>query len=134
MLNDEQIAQLLKNTRTIAVVGLSDKPWRPSYGVSAYMQRCGYHIIPVNPEIEESLGEKSLRSLDEIEDPIEIVNVFRDSEYIAELIEPAMNSGAQAIWMQEGVWDEKAARRAEQAGLGVVMNRCILKEHQRLIF
>jgi len=97
------------------------------------MQRCGYHIIPVNPEIEETLGQKSLRSLAEIEDPIEIVNVFRDSEHVAELIEPTIDRGAQAIWMQEGVWDDEAARRAERAGLGVVMDRCILKEHQRLV-
>jgi uncharacterized protein len=125
------IPELLKSARTIAVVGLSNRRFRPSYGVSEYMQRAGYRIIPVNPTLTEVLGEKCYASLDEVPDAIDIVNIFRRSEYVPEIVEAAIRKGAKAVWMQEGVVHEDAARRAREAGLFVVMDRCILKEHQR---
>ena len=114
------------------MVGLSNKRWRPSYGVSEYMQRAGYRIIPVNPEIDEALGEKSYPDLDSAPGPIDIVNVFRRSEAAPEIVEAAIRIGAKAVWMQEGVVHPAAAVRARAAGLIVVMDRCLLKEHQKL--
>ena len=128
-----QIAEILRSARIIAVVGLSGRRFRPSYGVSEYMQRAGYRIIPVNPGESEVLGEKCYPDLDSIPDPIDIVDIFRRSEYVPEIVEAAIRKGAKAVWMQEGVIHEAAARRAEAAGLLVVMNRCILKDHQRLV-
>jgi len=126
------ITDLLKNSRTIAVVGLSNKRTRPSYGVSEYMQRAGYRIIPVNPQESEVLGEKAYASLEDIPEPIDIVDVFRRSEFVPEIVDAAIRAGAKAIWLQEGVIHESAAEKARQAGLSVVMDRCILKEHRRL--
>jgi len=126
------IAELLANARVIAVVGLSSKKHRPSYGVSEYMQRAGYRIIPVNPNEESVLGEKAYPSLETIPERVDIVNIFRRPEFVPEIVEQAIRIGAQAIWMQEGVVHEEAAERARQAGLTVVMDRCILKEHRRL--
>lgn len=123
---------LLRTSRVIAVVGLSSKRWRPSYGVSEYMQRQGYRIIPVNPCESEVLGEKAYPDLDAVPGPVDIVNIFRRSEFVPEIVEAAIRKGARAIWMQEGVVHEEAARRAAQAGLVVVMDRCILKEHRKL--
>ena len=123
---------LLRNAKTIAVVGLSNRRSRPSYGVSEYMQSNGYRIIPVNPNEAEILGEKSWASLEKIPERVDIVDIFRRSEFVPEIVEAAIRKGAKAIWMQEGVIDEKAARRAAGAGLDVVMDRCILKEHSRL--
>ena len=125
-------AELLRAAGTIAVVGLSNKRFRASYGVSEYMQRQGYRIIPVNPGETEVLGEKSYPTLDDVPERIDIVNVFRRSEYVPEIVEAAIRKGAKAVWMQEGVEHEGAARKARSSGLEVVMNRCILKEHQRL--
>lgn len=125
-------SEILKNMHTIAVVGLSDRRVRPSYGVSEYMQRAGYRIIPVNPMVAEVLGEKAYATLDEIPEPVEIVNIFRRSEFVPELVDAAIRIGAKAIWMQEGVVNEEAAAKARAAGLAVVMDRCILKEHMRL--
>ena len=125
----EKIAELLKSAKTIAVVGLSDNPARTSYGVSAYMQSQGYRIIPVNPAISEALGEKAYPTLSEVPEKIDIVNVFRRSEYVPEVVEEAIRLGVPAIWMQEGVVHQEAAEKARQAGIFVVMNRCILKEH-----
>lgn len=130
----ERIAELLKSAKTIAVVGLSDNPARTSYGVSHYMQRQGYRIIPVNPGIAESLGEKAYASLQEVPDKIDIVNVFRRSEFVPEAVDEAIQVGAPAIWLQEGVIHEAAAEKARQAGIFVVMDRCILREHQRMKF
>lgn len=130
----ERIAELLKSAKTIAVVGLSDNPARTSYGVSHYMQRQGYRIIPVNPGIAESLGEKAYASLQEVPDKIDIVNVFRRSEFVPEAVDEAIQVGAPAIWLQEGVIHEAAAQKARQAGIFVVMDRCILREHQRMKF
>ena len=126
------IADLLRSAHTIAVVGLSNKRWRPSYGVSEYMQRAGYRIIPVNPKLEEALGEKCYPDVDSAPGPIDIVNIFRRSEAVPEIVDAAIRIGAKAVWMQEGVVHEPAAARARAAGLMVVMDRCLLKEHRKL--
>ncbi len=129
----ERIADLLQQARTIAVVGLTDSPLRPSYGVSSYMQSQGYRIIPVNPNITESLGEKAYASLLEVPEKIDIVNIFRRPEAVPEVVDQAIQLKVPAIWMQEGVVHEEAAERARQAGIFVVMDRCILKEHRRCV-
>jgi hypothetical protein len=123
---------LLRNAKTIAVVGLSSRRSRPSYGVSEYMQSRGYRIIPVNPKETQVLGEKCYPDLDSVPEPIDIVDIFRRSEFVPEIVEAAIRKGAKTIWMQEGVIHEAAARRAEEAGLKVFMDRCILKDHRRL--
>jgi predicted CoA-binding protein len=127
----DQITKLLLHAKTIAVVGLTDSPVRPSYGVSSYMQSQGYRIIPVNPHITESLGEKAYASLLDIPEKIEIVNIFRRPEAVPEIIEQAIQLKVPAIWMQEGVVHEAAADKARQAGIFVVMDKCILKEHRK---
>jgi uncharacterized protein len=127
----DEIGELLKRTKTIAVVGLSDSPLRPSYGVSAYMQSHGYKIIPVNPSIKGALGEKAVASLSEIEEKIDIVDVFRRSEYVPELVDEAIRLKVPAIWLQEDVIHAEAAEKARKAGIFVVMDKCILKEHRR---
>jgi predicted CoA-binding protein len=126
----DTIADLLKRSRTIAVVGLSNSPIRPSHGVSAYMQTHGYRIIPVNPEIKGSLGEKAYPALPEVKEKIDIVNIFRRPEFVEEIVDQAIDLKVPAIWMQEGVINEKAAKKARDAGIFVVMDRCILKEHR----
>ena len=128
----QTIRELLKTAHVIAVVGLSSRKHRPSFGVSEYMQRAGYRIIPINPNESSILGEKSYASLEDVPDKIDIVDIFRRSEFVPEIVEQAIRVGAGAVWMQEGVIHEEAAARAEAAGLTVVMDRCILKEHQRL--
>ena len=125
----DPIKELLKKARVIAVVGLSDNPLRPSHGVSAYMQQHGYRIIPVNPEIELSLGEKSYPSLLDVPEKIDIVNIFRRSEHMPGIVDQAIQLKVPAIWTQEQVVHEKAAEKARKAGIYVVMNECILKEH-----
>jgi predicted CoA-binding protein len=127
------IADILRSARTICVVGLSGKRFRPSYGVAEYLQRVGYRIIPVNPNESEVLGEKCYPDVDSIPDPIDIVDIFRRPVYVPEIVEAAIRHGAKAVWMQESVVHEAAALRAEAAGLAVVMDRCILKDHRRLI-
>ena len=127
-----QISKILHTARTIAVIGLSGKRFRPSYGVAEYMKRAGYRIIPVNPLETEVLGEKCYPDLDSIPEPVDIVDIFRRSEFVPEIVEAAIRVGAKAVWMQEGVVHEGAALRAAQAGLAVVMDRCILKDHRRL--
>jgi predicted CoA-binding protein len=131
----DPIADLLKRSQTIAVVGLSDNPLRPSYGVSAYMQSHGYRIIPVNPQIQECLGEQAYATLldipeKDVAERIDIVNIFRRPEYVEEIVDQAIQLKVSAIWMQEDVIHEKAAEKARQAGIFVVMDRCILKEHR----
>jgi predicted CoA-binding protein len=128
----KQLTEILEKSHTIAVVGLSGKRFRPSYGVAEYMQRAGYRIIPVNPREPEVLGERSYADLDSVPEPIDIVDIFRRSEFVPEIVEAAIRKGAKVIWMQEGVIHEDAARRAMEAGLAVVMDRCILKDHRRL--
>ena len=125
-------ASVLRSARTIAVVGLSSKRFRPSFGVAEYMQSSGYRIIPVNPFETEVLGEKAYPELDRVPGAVDIVDIFRRSEFVPEIVEAAIRIGARAIWMQEGVVHEEAAARARAAGLEVVMDRCILKEHRRL--
>ena len=129
----KRISEILHNSHTIAVVGLSGKRIRPSYGVAEYMQRAGYRIIPVNPAEQQVLGETSYPDLDSIPGPIDIVDIFRRPEFVPEIVEAAIRKGAKVIWMQEGVIHEDAARRATDAGLTVVMDRCILKDHRRLV-
>ena len=128
----KQISEILHTSRTIAVVGLSGKRFRPSYGVAEYLKRSGYRIIPVNPMETEVLGERAYPDLDSVPEPIDLVDIFRRSEFVPEIVEAAIRKGAKAIWMQEGVYHEAAAQRAEAAGLAVVMDRCILKDHRRL--
>lgn len=132
MMDDSEIAKLLQTAKTIAVVGLSGSPWRPSFGVTQYMQGQGYRIIPVNPNISESLGETAYERLEDVPEKIDVVNIFRRSEFAGEVVDSAIKLGVRWIWMQEGVVDAEAAARAEAAGTGVVMNRCILKYHRRL--
>lgn len=129
-----RISEILHTCRTIAVVGLSSKRFRPSYGVAEYLKRSGYRIIPVNPYETEVLGERCYPDLDSIPEPVDLVDIFRRSEFVPEIVEAAIRKGAKAVWMQEGVMHEAAARRAEAAGLAVVMDRCILKDHRRLAY
>ncbi|HTZ83045.1 MAG TPA: CoA-binding protein [Candidatus Acidoferrales bacterium] len=126
----DPIADLLKRAKTIAVVGLSCNPMRPSHGVSAYMQNHGYRIIPVNPRIKECLGEKAYASLLEAPGKIDIVNIFRRPEFVEGVVDQAIQLRVPAIWMQEEVIQERAAEKARKAGIFVVMDRCILKEHR----
>jgi len=129
-----QIAEILHSARTIAVVGLSSKRYRPSYGVAEYLKRAGYRIVPVNPLETEVLGEPAYPDLDSVPGPVDIVDIFRRSEFVPAVVEAAIRKGAKVVWMQEGVIHDGAARRAESAGLIVVMDRCILKDHRRLAF
>jgi predicted CoA-binding protein len=129
--SSDEIGALLNQAKTIAVVGLSDSPLRPSYGVSAYMQQYGYRIIPVNPNIRGALGEKAVASLSDIKEKIDVVDIFRRSEFVEDVVDEAIRLGVSAIWMQEGVIHEQAAQKAREAGIFVVMDRCILKEHKR---
>ena len=125
------IPEILAAYKTIAVVGLSSRKIRASYGVAAYMQRHGYRIIPVNPNESEVLGAKSYASLAEVTEKIDLVDVFRRSEEAGAAVDEAIAVGAKAVWLQEGVIDLAAAQRALDAGLLVVMDRCWLKEHVR---
>jgi uncharacterized protein len=126
----DPIAELLRRSRNIAVVGLSNNPMRPSHGVSAYMQSHGYRVIPVNPNIRECLGENAYPSLAEVPEKIDIVNIFRRPEFVEEVVEQAIQLKVPAIWMQEEVIHERAAEKARKAGIFVVMDLCILKEHR----
>ncbi|HVP47181.1 MAG TPA: CoA-binding protein [Bryobacteraceae bacterium] len=127
------LADILRSCHTIAVVGLSSKRYRPSFGVAEYMKDAGFRIIPVNPFESEVLGEKSYATLDSIPEPIDVVDIFRRSEFVPAIVEAAIRIGARAVWMQEGVIHEEAAEKARAAGLQVVMDRCILKEHRRML-
>src|SRR3954465_13888552 len=128
----DSIRELLKNSKTIAVVGLSDNPMRASHGVSAYMQTQGYRIIPVNPNCDFVLGEKAYASLVDVPEKIDIVNIFRRSEFVPPIVDQAIQLKVPGIWMQEGVVHEPAAQKAQEAGIFVVMDECILKEHRRI--
>ncbi len=134
MKQSDPISELLSRAKTIAVVGLSENPMRPRHGVSAYMQAVGYKIIPVNPQITEAMGEKSYPSLlempPEVAAKIDLVDVFRRSEYVDEIVEQAIQLKIPAIWLQEDVVNERAAEKARQSGIFVVMDLCILKEHR----
>jgi predicted CoA-binding protein len=126
----DPVTRALQTAKTIAVVGLSNSPFRPSHGVAAYMQSHGYRIIPVNPEVEVVLGEKSYGSLLEVPERVDIVNIFRRSEFVPEVVDQALQIKAPTIWMQEGVLHDAAAAKARRAGVLVVMDSCILKEHR----
>ena len=127
--SDEVISNILGEAKTIAVVGISSDPSRASYSVSRYMQSNGYRIIPVNPNETSVLGEKAYASLEDVSEKIDLVDIFRRSDQAGQHVDEAIRVGASGVWLQEGVIDEAAARRALDAGLQVVMNRCILKEH-----
>jgi hypothetical protein len=130
-LMSDSIREILEQGKTLAVVGLSSKTMRPSHGVADYMQRHGYRIIPVNPHEESVLGEKCYASLDAVPEPFDVVVIFRRPEFVPEVVEAAIRKRAKVVWMQEGVIHEQAAARARAAGLKVVMDRCILKEHAK---
>lgn len=130
-MNTDGIEQLLKSARTIAVVGLSSSKMRPSHGVAEYLHRAGYKIIPVNPNEAEVLGERAVARLEDIREKVDIVDIFRRSEFVPQIVESAIAIGAKAVWMQEGVIHEAAAQRARAAGLIVVMDLCMMKEHAR---
>lgn len=127
----DSIGELLQKSRTIAVVGLSDSPYRASHGVSAYMQSQGYKIIPVNPTVESALGESCYPSLLDVKEKIDVVNIFRRPEFVPEVVDQAIQLKVPVIWMQEGVVHEQAAEKARKAGITVIMDKCILKEHRR---
>jgi predicted CoA-binding protein len=124
----EKITRLLAASKVVAVVGLSSKTYRPSFGVAQFLQSSGYRIIPVNPNESEVLGEKSCARIEDIFEKIDIVDIFRRSEHMPEIVDAAIRVGARAVWMQEGVKDESSAERARNAGLTVIMDRCIAKE------
>ena len=128
----DSIRDVLKKSKIIAVVGLSDNPLRASHGVSAYMQMQGYRIIPVNPHCDFVLGERSYASLLDVPEKIDIVNIFRRSEFVPPIVDQAIQLKVPVVWMQEGVIHEAAAQKARQAGLFVVMDACILKEHRNV--
>jgi predicted CoA-binding protein len=127
-----EIAQILRDAHTIAVVGLSDKPDRDSYHVAAYMQQQGYRIIPVNPAVSQVFGEKSYARLEDVPEKIDIVDVFRRPEAVPEVVDAAIAVGAKVVWLQEGIAHNAAAEKARAAGLQVVQNKCILKEHHKV--
>jgi predicted CoA-binding protein len=131
--NPVAITEILKSSKTIAVVGLSSKRLRPSFGVTAHLQAAGYRIIPVNPQETEVLGEKSYARLEDIPERVDVVEIFRRSEFVPEIVDSAIRIGAHAVWMQEGVIHPEAAERARRAGLVVIMNTCMGKEHARRI-
>jgi uncharacterized protein len=130
--DEKALTELLASAKTIAVVGLSSKSYRPSFGVSQYLQSSGYRVIPVNPNESEVLGEKCYAKLEDVSEKIDIVDIFRRSELVSEVVDAAIQIGARAVWMQEGVVNEPAAERARHAGLLVVMDLCIAKELHKL--
>jgi predicted CoA-binding protein len=129
----DTILELLKKYKTIAVVGLSSNPKRPSFGVTEYMQGAGYRIIPVNPNETEVLGEKSYARLEDVPEKIDIVNVFRRAEDVPPVVESAIRIGAKVVWMQQGIENQEAAEKARAAGLVVIEDACILVEHRRRV-
>lgn len=126
----DPIGDLLNKARTIAVVGLSNKPLRPSHGVALYMQQQGYRIIPVNPNLQSVLGEQAYPALKDVPQNIDVVDIFRRPEFVPEIVDQAIALKLPAVWLQEDVIHEEAAAKARQAGIFVVMDRCILKEHR----
>ncbi len=131
--DQDTILAILRDSQDIAVVGLSEDPDRPSYGVAQYLKSKGYHIIPVNPRLEEVLGERAYPDLLSIPGPVDVVDIFRRPDAVPDIVEQAIQIKAKAIWMQEGVSNEQAAEKARAAGLLVVSDRCMQKEHRRLV-
>ena len=132
-MNDAEMTRLFQESKTIALVGLSDRPGRASYGVARFLRAQGFRVIPVNPSLSEVLGEKCYARVEDIPDEIDIVDVFRKSEFVPEVVADALSKKPRCIWMQEGVVHQDAAKMAEAAGIPVVMDRCILKELARLL-
>ena len=130
MTSNDKIRQLLVKAKTIAVVGLSSDPMRPSFDVSQYMQRKGYRIIPVNPNEQTVLGQKAYASLAEVTEKIDLVDIFRRPEFVPEIIDEVIRLKIPAVWLQEGVIHQAAAKKALDAGVFVVMDKCIYKEHR----
>ena len=132
-MDDERIREILKNSTTIAVVGLSPRPERESYKVAQYLQEAGYKMIPVNPKADQILGEKAFPDLASVPGAIDVVDIFRKPEHVPAVVDEAIKIGAKTVWMQMGVGHEEAAQKAADAGLNVVMDRCMLREHKRLL-
>jgi predicted CoA-binding protein len=131
-MNDKQLKELYKSIQTIASVGLSANVEKPSFGIVYYLQQQGYRIIPVNPTAPEILGQKSYPDLLSIPEKVDVVQLFRRSEDVPPFVEQAIQIGAKVVWMQEGISNPEAAKKAEAAGLTVVMDRCMRAEHIRL--
>ncbi|MBI4235949.1 MAG: CoA-binding protein [Chloroflexi bacterium] len=129
----QTIEEIIREAKVVAVVGLSPREDRPSHGVARYLKEHGYRIIPVNPQVPEVLGERSYPDLRSIPEPVDVVDIFRRSAEVGPIVDDAVTIGAKAVWMQEGVINEEAAAIARRAGMGVVMDRCMLKEHRRLV-
>ena len=134
MVNVDTVEKIIKEAETIAVVGLSSNPDRDSHRVSKYLQEQGYRIVPVNPNVQAVLGERCYPALSEIPIPVDTVNIFRRPEYVPELVEEAVKIGAKSIWMQIGISHPEAAHKAQEASLAVVMDRCMMVEHRRLVY
>ncbi|HBU21771.1 TPA: CoA-binding protein [Candidatus Beckwithbacteria bacterium] len=128
----QDLRRLYQSIKTIAVVGLSDNEARPSFEVASYLKNQGYKIIPVNPMIESWMGEKSYSSLEDIAERVDVVDIFRKPEFVGEIMDQAIKIDAKVVWMQEGIVNEKAAQKGRDAGLTVVMDRCLMKEHKKL--
>jgi predicted CoA-binding protein len=133
MLTDEQMTELFRTMKTVAVVGLSSNPARASLGVSRFLQRQGYRVIPVNPGETEVLGERAYASISDVPDPIDVVNIFRQSAHVPAVVDAVIGRNIRCIWLPEGVINQEAAAKAQAAGIPIVMDRCILKELARLI-
>ncbi len=131
--DDKELRRILTTVKTVASVGVSSNPEKASFGIFQYLDHVGYHMIPVNPTTPEILGRKTFPDLASIPEKIDVVQVFRKPEDVPPVVEAAIQVGAKVVWMQEGIVNEQAAARAEQAGLLVVMNRCMMKTHQRLL-
>jgi uncharacterized protein len=132
-MTDDEIRSILQTAKTVAVVGISDSPERPSFGVAGFLQKHGYKIVPVNPTLDQVFGERSVAGLRDIQGPVDVVDIFRRPDAVPPIVEDAITIGAKVVWMQEGVVNEDAAERARSAGLQVVMDRCMKKEYVRLI-
>ena len=130
---DERIREVLANARTVAVVGLSDKEDRPAHGVAAALQGFGYRIIPVNPTLDSVLGETAVDAIGDLPGDVDVVDVFRRPEHVPEIVDDCIEAGTPVLWLQEGVVDESAALRAREAGIEVIMDRCMYKEYRRLM-
>ena len=133
MMSDNEMSNILRSARTIAIVGLSDKPGRPSYAVAQFLQQKGYHILPVNPQLQGPvLGVQPYASLHDIQEQVDIVDIFRRSEFVPEIVADAIAIQASTVWMQLGIVNEDAALQAREAGINIIMDRCIAIEHRRL--
>lgn len=131
-MTDQQLRNIFETTKTLAVVGLSSDPSRPSFGVTKYLQSKGYRIIPVNPKETEVHGEKAYADLRSVPDKVEVVEIFRRPEFVPAIVEDAIKIGAKVVWMQDGAGNPEAAKRAEEAGLVAIVDDCMLRQHRRL--